>query len=427
MISSNSNRSHQSTVVIGWFIALGMASTLSIPDGSGIYPTILSIIGLGLLIRRPELRVLVKKTVFCRDYAPITLTAILAVILPLCLEYYHGDDISPDPYIILLLFPSIALAIHHFKVPSFYFFLGSALGCVGALSTAIFQHFYLDIGRAHGYMNAIPFGNISVIFGIISLAGSRLYWNTNRTVALMLFVGAVCGFYASLLSGTKAGWLVMILCTIVLLIGLFKANRFSSVKLTLGLASALLTLWLVLPNHVVDRVVSSYTGAKQWYNTGEVTDGSASIRLELFRHGIVSFLASPLIGASEETLAISMIEAADRGELDPRALQFDSYHNENIIRAAKGGVIGLAVSLSTFIVPFIVFRRLGRSHNPEVRSLTQLGMIIPICFMIFGLTGPIWESSPHRFSYVALIVMLLAFSAAADSGPANLDCDVDHQ
>ncbi len=86
---------------------------------------------------------------------------------------------------------------------------GLALGAIGAGGWAGWQKLVEDAWRATGYTYVIQFGNLSMLLGILCLAG--LGWAVVQPrrgpwVAFLL-VGALMGILGSLFSGSRGGWI----------------------------------------------------------------------------------------------------------------------------------------------------------------------------------------------------------------------------
>src|SRR5699024_2829187 len=90
-----------------------------------------------------------------------------------------------------------------------WLWLGLGIGAIAACIWSGYQKFFLDIQRAGGYTNAIQYGNLAMLMGVWCVAG--LGWAHTQTHCrrwqLLLVVGALCGVLASLLSGSRGGWI----------------------------------------------------------------------------------------------------------------------------------------------------------------------------------------------------------------------------
>ena len=84
--------------------------------------------------------------------------------------------------------------------------------CTGSLlagGIALFEHRVLMHDRVSNGMNAIPFGNLALLLGCLSLAAS-FWWSLQgrdaRGKVWFALAASAGGIMASLLSGTRGGW-----------------------------------------------------------------------------------------------------------------------------------------------------------------------------------------------------------------------------
>ena len=99
-----------------------------------------------------------------------------------------------------------------------FLWTGLALGCFLVGSWSLYQKIFEGVARAGGYTNTIQFGNISLLMGLMCLAGmgwAKEYKNSKFWFAL-LATGLAFGLLGSLLSGSRGGWLALPLALIVI-------------------------------------------------------------------------------------------------------------------------------------------------------------------------------------------------------------------
>lgn len=390
----------------------GLASTLTIPNGTGVWPVIFSLAGLTMLFGRlKNVNHDLPLELQC-SFRNLAITAAVAIVVPLSIDILHANPISPDPYITLILLPFIAVVIFRFQIPSRVFFLGVLFAAITAAFLAIYEHFYQGIGRAQGFMNPIPFGDVCVVFAITLLIRANSTFRQNKFIAATYLLGACCGAYASLLSGSKGGWLALTLGSAILIWRFLISVGFGRVRRLSIMALLAVSVVLLTPNSVKSRLESGASGAVQWIKTGDITEGSVSARFELWTWGILGFSNSPLIGLSQEELRELRIEASKDGRLDPRINQYpDTQDNEYIDQLANRGILGFAAMILTLVVPFLVFRKFRSPKDQQIDDLALTGQMLPLMFAEFGLSVSLWGTSTFRLLYVSWIVLLLALIA----------------
>lgn len=399
-------------IIVDYLLIAGIGATLVVPHGVGIWPVLFALAGLIMLLGRLKQSDLVLTPEILESSKLLVSVTVLAVGVPLSIDLLHENKISLDPYLALLFLPALSIVIYRNRVRADVFFTGVAVAAVLACGLAIYQHFYTGIGRARGFMNPIPFGDVCVLFSLTLIVRATGIWKTRPAYATFLGFGMICGAYASLLSGSKGGWLALLAG---LLIGgwrfLSHFNLRSRSKSVL-LISLLFCGSLILPEQSIRRVESGLNGALHWIETGEISEGSVSARFEMWNWGFLGFQQSPLIGLPKEDLLVLRQKAVDDGLLDPKILQFpDTKDNEFINQAANRGLVGLLISAMTFAIPFLVFRRYSGGLDNESKDLSLTGQLLVLSFVEFGLSVSIWGTSTFRFVYISWIVLLLTLIA----------------
>ncbi len=103
--------------------------------------------------------------------------------------------------------------------PGFWWW-GLAFGALLAGAIAAYEHWWLGRWRVGNGVNAIPFGNLSLLLGTLSLAGLMSSSSIRNELRLVLALAAVGGLLASVLSGTRGGWVVFPVLVLILLLAL---------------------------------------------------------------------------------------------------------------------------------------------------------------------------------------------------------------
>ena len=265
---------------------------------------------------------------------------------------------------------------------------GLALGAIGAGTWASWQKLVEGVERATGYTFVIQFGNLSMLLGILCLAG--LGWavvqpNRRGWVALLL-LGAVFGVLGSLFSGSRGGWIGIPVVLLVL-------HRSYGQQLPLKLKTA--ALGVVLAG-VVAAVAIPQTGVMQRFEVA-VRDISQYIhhdnpvtsigrRFEMWKGAAYLVAEKPLFGWGNTGYRQGMQQLAQQGVIHPDVLNYGHAHNEFIEAFVKRGLVGLLVLLMLYLVPIRFFSRHLDTKDLQVRSLAVAGVLLPVAYIEFGLT-----------------------------------------
>ena len=288
---------------------------------------------------------------------------------------------------------------------------GVCCGALGAGSIALYERIVLGAERASNGINAIPFGNLSLLLGSLSLLA--VLWCLRRLnprhVGLLLLAmrAAVRGLFGSWLSGARGGWVAL---PFVLLLVYRAARDLLPLRyLRLG-AGGLLLLMLVpilLPQSGVgERVAQVAEDAQRYWQDGHA-GSSLGMRLELWRAGVILVSEKPLLGFGEHHMEEALTALAEDGRVYERVVIHMQLHNEVIDTAARRGLLGAISLLLLYGVPFWLFwKKLRRAgHEPSLQVLAAAGMMVPVAFFDFGLTQSMLRDLRGLSGYLGLCVL----------------------
>lgn len=335
----------------------------------------------------------------------------LTVFLGLWHQNHLGFYEMVTPF---LLLPGMGYLMVKYRFRPESWFLMLAVAAILGLGYATFQIFELNLGRAQGAVgNPITFGNSALVLAALLLIAFAVYPFQGKFKGLMRFallVGGLAGMGASLLSGTKGGWLsVLTVVAVVLGLSFSHLSKWQRwLAITVGFVLVSWFAWS-LPKHVIqDRFMSGANGAIHYIQTGEVTEGSVSVRFEMWRLSATIFSEAPLIGHGTQGFRARWIEWVDSGRFDPQLREIYTSDNELLGSLAGGGLVGTVGLLSVYIGIFLSFWMWRRHSDKTIRALSAMGMILSPLYLEFGLSVAVLGSSMFRIVFVTLAVSLLA-------------------
>lgn len=384
------------------------ALSLVVPSGYSLGAVLLLLGGVALPLLRPGL------TLTRRDLLVIFVMALyaLTVILMAWLND-EGTRAYDRPSRLLLAIPALLLMLVYPPRLS-AMWSGFALGAIGAGSWALWQKLLFDIERAGGYTHVIQFGNLSMLLGILSLAGMgwAVLQPQRKRWFFLLGIGAFMGILGSLLSGSRGGWVGL---PFILLVLYRSYGGEWSGKWKFGVVFAVLIAGIVvfaLPQTgVQDRVFQAYDDISQ-YVTGETQDTSVGARFEMWKGASYLIVDKPFLGWGENGYQDGMAALSERGVVSPVILQFGHAHNEFIDAFAKRGLVGLSVLLLLYLVPMRFFGEYLRHANLEVRSVAVAGVLLPVTYIDFGLTQVFLSHNSGVMMYAFLLAILWGIHSA---------------
>ncbi len=291
---------------------------------------------------------------------------------------------------------------------------GMAVGAWGAGGIALWQTFAQRLPRATGYTNAIQYGDLSLLLGLLCLAGLAVLWRACRHwQRAALAGGAVMGLLASLLSQTRGGWLALALLLPVLIALLAHHLPARAVKawagaLLLGLAS----LALAFQAPLQARLEKAAQETLQFMET-EQADTSVGHRFAHWQLAWRMGLQKPLWGWGTTGYEAEKQARVARGEAPPAVLRFSHAHNEALDVFVRRGLAGVLVLLAFYAVPLAVFwptaarrRATPVAARPGAFVLRLAGVTLAVAYAGFGLTQVFFAHNSGNLFYLFMLALL---------------------
>lgn len=395
--------------LLAWPIAL-----LSVPDAYVAIPALVGIVVLfldrSMIVRpwldHPDLR---------RSWQLLFAAFGIYVATGLLVSLFHGYTAFRhyERFLVFLLFPTLAVAVHRAGLRPNAWAMATAIGAMLGLVWAIAEYLLPEADRAHGPQgNAISFGNTAVIMMITCAATLALadHRRLGRIPVLLLLLGLICSILVSLISGTKGGWLVILL-TLALLGTSFvleRGTRTRVVATALACAAALSIALSPAGRLVETRVTEAVTGADHWFRTGEIIEYSAGVRLELWGIALTILGEKPLLGHGIEGRAERRAALTERDPSLPDQTLYPSFENEFLNAATEGGLTFASGFLIMMVLLFMSFWRLRRDRDEWVRLLAVTGCLVTIGFLIFSLTVSSMGINALRSVFIGQVIVILA-------------------
>ncbi len=330
-----------------------------------------------------------------------------------------------DYYLRFILVIPIYFALKESKSDLRPLFIGILLGSIGAglfslYQFSLYQSYYINIkmDRIGGYLNAIKFGNISLLLAVMSLAGLFLvkemkFKKIGIVVCLLAFF---MGLIGSILPGSRGGWLAIPFFIILFLIYTPIKNRYKLAGLVI---SVIIMLGPYYSNaYVEQRVNTGYTNAMDYLTAAESADlsklllTSAGARLEMWKAAWLIFKENPIFGVGSGNYSQELITKMDAGEIE-RMPAYTHAHNELLHILAITGVVGFLGYLIFYAgITYYFFSTLLESHNAKEKYLSFIGILLVVGFFIFGLTN---YSFAHHTMVLFFSIMVVSLAGMIGS------------
>ncbi|WP_229519840.1 O-antigen ligase family protein [Massilia oculi] len=328
-----------------------------------------------------------------------------------------GLDTLDKPSRMLLGMSCMALVLLARPSPAVLWW-GVVAGSVAALPFVAWQRIVLQVERPGGFLNAITFGDLALVLGLVALTAAIDYRHHTRK-ALLAGIGTVAGLAACMLTGTRGAWVALALAALLLLsyAQLLKSRK---VRLLLAGSFALVgAAFLVPATGMQERALQGVDDVQTWVDGGNVFT-NVGTRLELWKGAAILIEERPLFGLDRNAVRAEIRRLVEQGTLDPAILSLEHLHNDALQALATGGVFGLAAWIGILAAPFIFFaRQMGRvGLDARGRFAPALaGMLVVLCYFSFGLTEVIFWSLKGSMFYALMVFLLMGFCLAA--GPAR--------
>tara|TARA_R110000824_G_scaffold208405_1_gene394026 strand:+ start:17529 stop:18875 length:1347 start_codon:yes stop_codon:yes gene_type:complete len=378
------------------------AIALVVPSGYSLGAVMLLLGSVVLLIKRPALGLNRQDALVILAMAAYTLVGALEA-------WWDGQGMRgmDKPIRFLLAIPALLLVMAY-PPRLAWFWGGVAVGAMGAGGLAMWLKVIEGVVRPGGYNNAIQFGNLSMLLGVLCLAA--LGWAVTQPhrhlwVALFL-VAALFGVAGSLLSGSRGGWIGIPFVLLVLLRAYAPlVLKRHSVGALVGVLLAGAAVYAVPEIGVQGRVHQGIEEVQR-YVAGDRSFTSVGARFEMWRGASYLIAEKPLVGWGSNGYAEAMQTLANEGVINERAARFGHAHNEFIDTFAKRGLIGLMVLLAVYLLPMRFFAKELGASDLSIRATATAGVLLPVTYIDFGLTQGFLSHNSGVMMYAFLLAVL---------------------
>ncbi|WP_191602259.1 O-antigen ligase family protein [Marinomonas algicola] len=337
-------------------------------------------------------------------------TYFLSMLLFVYLDGWHTRELD-RPVRFLLAIPVLFVLLRlPYKRDLLWY--GVMIGALGAFCFAVYDRWILGLDRANGFEHPIMFGNTSLLLGGLSFC-AFLYFKAQKgwhklTVFALLAVS--CGVFASLLSGTRGGWVSL---PIIVAFIFWQSRDLLDKKLRIWGSCLLIALSVVIisvPQFGVAKRLHEVVTDIERYQSGDFLYNSVGQRFEMWKAAVYMFNMSPLLGVGEYHSVEIKQELADEGLISQSILRFSHAHNEYLTSLSLRGLIGLFFLIVVYLVPLKLFLRKMHlhHHNWNVKAYALAGALIPMSYMDFALTQSMFSHNIGVMFYAFSIVFFWA-------------------
>lgn len=344
----------------------------------------------------------------------------LAWMAGLMLGRTHDLNMIDRPLRMCLMMAAIPVVLVA-RPPPRALWLGAAGGALAGLALVALQGLWLGMARPGGWMNPITFGDLALCLALSSLAG--IIDATRVWARWSAALGMLAGLAASLLSGSRGGWLMLALLVPLPLLLWVPQRQQQRVPWRLALvlpllAGALAALAYALPQTGVrDRIAIGVSDVRLVL-AGNRAPTSLSVRLELWRGGLMLVREHPWVGLDTPAYKRRMREWVAEGKLSPAVFappEPPHLHNDLLQVLVTRGVIGLAAWSGILLAPLAFFWT--QLRQAQARAPALAGLLLVLAYASFGLTEAIFWSMKATVFYALMVFLLIGWVLDAGRAP----------
>jgi len=261
---------------------------------------------------------------------------------------------------------------------------------LSALALALWQRYIQGNPRPDGFMtSAIPFGNLSIMAGILCLTGvswANTQFRYARLWRIALCAGFLAGIYTSLLSGSRGGWLTLPVAFLIFIAAFIKKR---SLKVNMVGVSLFLSAIGIVGISMQAEITARYEIAIAEihdYASNRNAATSTGLRLEAWRAAMMSIKKQPIVGWGYREYEARLNQLVDERKIDISVTSLANTHNNFLEVWLHQGLFGFLVFLALFAVTFCLFCKRLRSNDHAVQAFALGGTCLLASFFVFSLT-----------------------------------------
>ena len=364
-------------------VFLFSALSLCVGSGYSLGAVVLLLSSASLLWRRPRL------DLRREDWLLIGALLLYCLVFMANMLYHADPGREFDIPLRALLVVPVLLLLLAYPPRAAAWWSGVALGALGGAALALWQFTVQDMPRPQGSTsNAIHYGNVSMLLGMLSLAGlewARVQARKWAWIALLL-AGCLAGVFGSVISGSRGGWVALPVCVLIIAVANARAHGQRYLAITFAAVAVLLAVAWHLPHSPIrERAAIAVTEVEKMNDASNATT-SIGQRFEMWRTALLLSNEHPLLGIGRSGYMEEKQDLAAEGKIGKMTRDYTNAHNDYLDTLVKRGAVGMLALLGLFLMPLALFAR-ALHHGPaSARPFALGGVVLCSCYIIFGLT-----------------------------------------
>jgi len=298
---------------------------------------------------------------------------------------------------------------------------GFPLGAISALLIALFMQDYrinpvavtAGLRASNVFLNPIHFGDLALIMGLLSVFSLNWMGSDSRLVILLKVSGFLSGIIASSLSGTRSGWIAILVVMIAWAI-VKRKNWVYSLKRIMVLGACMLAVATVYfcTSEAQQRLHDTYQEIQLTVNGN--LDSPIGLRFQISKAALKMFIENPIAGVGADGFAPKIAEYAQSGLVTGKAAFIGGMevHNHIFGSMARYGLLGLISALLIYLMPLLIFMKAVKQSGSYGRVGAMMGICLVLSFMVFGVTVEMFNLKMIAAFYGLTVAILLAVATS---------------
>ncbi|OCW55940.1 O-antigen ligase family protein [Hoeflea olei] len=240
---------------------------------------------------------------------------------------------------------------------------------------------------------------LATVLYLVTIGAADRRWNRWSFVFL---AAALCAAFVTVLSGSRAMWLALVLVPVLRLVMYRPLRRIVTGLPALVALMACGAALLALSSQVFDQRMQEAVSEFQAIEEGDLS-GSIGQRLRIYSAGYELVLERPLLGYGPGN---ERKEIADRTlELFGEGISFSHAHNVALSVMLRSGLLGLLALLAVVIVPIVAAARAPKDDTGKAGFFLVCGFIT--VYLCSGLVGLMLGHDIHDAVFIASVCFSL--------------------
>ena len=273
------------------------------------------------------------------------------------------------------------------------------------------------------FVDVLSFGSLTLLFALLIFATLTFFWSRMNWLSRFISIASVfIGFYLSVGSGSKTGWLNVPVFLIIWVLG-FSLPNYGRLKTTLLLFIFLISAGIFIQSNsfFTDKFLRAVNEISNYQWNKLNGEGSVRERISFFRMAIFYFLQNPIKGWGDLGWRVLM-DSPELVKFAPeivRRFPEHGFHNEILTSAVRSGIWGLVTSIAFFLFPIIwAVRILQKSFNVDLKLFGFFILFLMLHMLLAGMTTEV-TNLVFLASFLGLTISVLVGESIAYSTKEN--------